>query len=456
MRITPRASIQNTRNILQRGTVKSQVSSLTIAVLVACMGISTFADIILPPDAYWGVTDVSIQSFPTNLGTLRAPFSTTAYAAGTALNGVPGNFTSWNTNSGQNSTWLLQTKVNLPNGLNFSQVQWSAACDNSYELTVNGFLIKADDTGAIATFSDLTQFPDGVLRYGVNDIDVIISGNDPPVQGGFWQKSGDNNDYFDMFITTDSCISFPIVTITSPGTERVCAGLIDITATVVESMANGGSSVPSCPGNSITSAGFYDGSNLLATITSPGSPITFNWANPPRGVHQITVRATDTAGISAQSAPIFITVCSTPTVSIIGPTEGQGFCQGSTVTLTASATELEPSTACTDGASINRVTYYTNGVQVGFATVSPFTVMWNPPNGNYTLIAIATDNLGSAATSGPVHISVGAVSYPQVTMTSPFDGDFACNLGALTYSETHQEAPNCNGAYVTNTTWRFM
>ena len=98
----------------------------------------------------------------------------------------------------------------------------------------------------------------------------------------------DNLDYFSMFITTADCISSPVAAINSPtdGSLFCANAAITITATVNESTSNPGSSVPACNGKTITSVAFYDGSNLLGTVTSPNSTYTYIWVSPPRGIHK--------------------------------------------------------------------------------------------------------------------------------------------------------------------------
>ena len=169
------------------------------------------------------------------------------------------------------------------------------------------------------------------------------------------------------------------------------------------------------------------------------------------GSTKIIARGVDSDSISAPSYPVSITVGSYPDMFISNIQDEQGFCQGSPITVTANASEL---VGC-DSTTISRITFYEDGTLLGSVTPPQDSVTWNnPPNGKHALTAVATDTIGNAVTSAPVHISV-AVSFPTVTITSPFDGAFACDLGAYTYSETHREYPDCNGADVTDTDWQF-
>jgi hypothetical protein len=57
--------------------------------------------------------------------------------------------------------------------------------------------------------------------------------------------------------------------------------------------------------------------------------------------------------------------------------------------------------------SIMSVEFFANGNSVGVATASPFSVPWNnAPAGTYSLLALATDDLGATAPSLPLNVSL--------------------------------------------------
>ncbi len=97
-----------------------------------------------------------------------------------------------------------------------------------------------------------------------------------------------------------------------------------------------------------------------------------------------------------------------PSVVITQPVNGQSFSNGSTITITASASD-------TDG-TITKVEFLSNGVKIGEDTVAPYSFNWgNVSNGNYTLSALATDDDNATTTSSPITISVGSVTPPPTT-----------------------------------------
>lgn len=88
----------------------------------------------------------------------------------------------------------------------------------------------------------------------------------------------------------------------------------------------------------------------------------------------------------------------TPIVSIISPSVNDSFSENTAVTVTASATDP-------DG-SITEVEFFANGNSIGIATSNPYTVNWNPSEGNYNLTAVAMDNQNQTTTSEIISVTV--------------------------------------------------
>ncbi len=102
-----------------------------------------------------------------------------------------------------------------------------------------------------------------------------------------------------------------------------------------------------------------------------------------------------------------------PTVSLTSPANGAPFTALATVPLQATASD-------SDG-SISKVEFYAGAKLVGTATTSPYNTTWpNVDVGNYSIVAMAIDNSGSATASAPAAISVSPLNpSPSVTVTSP-------------------------------------
>ncbi len=198
----------------------------------------------------------------------------------------------------------------------------------------------------------------------------------------------------------------PVVSITSPanGSSFTAGSSINITANASET--NG----------SIAGVYFYNGTTFLGSDSV--SPYTFNWTNVPAGSYNLIAVAIDASGVSVSSNPVGITVTSSsypPVVSITSPSNKSTFTQGSTFTVTASASEIN--------GTIAQVQYYSGSTLLATANTSPYTASWTNSNaGSFTLTAKAIDTKGVSTISSPITFTVTAASSsPIVSITSPAD-----------------------------------
>jgi bacillolysin len=96
----------------------------------------------------------------------------------------------------------------------------------------------------------------------------------------------------------------------------------------------------------------------------------------------------------------FVGSNSLPTVSITAPTNNAKYNPGANISLAATATDV-------DGA-VTKVEFYQGDTKLGESVNAPFSYSWNNvAQGSYRLIARAYDNLGAAADSDPVKVTVG-------------------------------------------------
>ena len=102
-----------------------------------------------------------------------------------------------------------------------------------------------------------------------------------------------------------------------------------------------------------------------------------------------------------------------PQVSITSPVNNANFIAGATVTINATATDI-------DG-TISKVEFYNGATLLGVDVTSPYSFVWtNLPAGNYSLTAKATDNQNAVATSIAVAIvAVNPNIAPAVSLTAP-------------------------------------
>ena len=89
------------------------------------------------------------------------------------------------------------------------------------------------------------------------------------------------------------------------------------------------------------------------------------------------------------------TTNSPPTVSLSAPANGATYRAGSTISVSATASDV--------GGTIARVRFYADSTLIGADTSSPYSVSWpNVAAGSYVLKAVATDNDGVSTTSARI------------------------------------------------------
>lgn len=102
-----------------------------------------------------------------------------------------------------------------------------------------------------------------------------------------------------------------------------------------------------------------------------------------------------------------------PQVSLTSPGDAATYDKGSAIPLSADASD-------TDG-SVSKVEYFANGVRIGVATISPYSVTWTPRvPGAYAVVARATDDRDGSATSATANVTVN--NPPTVAIASPASG----------------------------------
>src|SRR5439155_10410521 len=122
----------------------------------------------------------------------------------------------------------------------------------------------------------------------------------------------------------------------------------------------------------------------------------------------------DNAGLTANSAPVTVTVNYAPSVSITNPLVGTTFVRPTNILIQATASDVE-----TNG-SVTKVEFFAGTTLLGTDTNAPFSITWsNVPAGSYTLFARATDNQGATANSAGVPIIVYETNAPPLVDPGP-------------------------------------
>ncbi len=154
-----------------------------------------------------------------------------------------------------------------------------------------------------------------------------------------------------------------------------------------------------------------------------------SWNDGGAAIHTIATPAANTT-YTATFTDVGVAINAAPVVALTGtPSTGS---TGTPITLSASATDADGSVA--------RVEFFDGATRLGEDTTTPFTLTWTPTTtGARSLTARATDNLGLAATSAAVVVTVntssGDTQAPVAMLTAP--NAFATGLaGTLTLSAT--------------------
>ena len=161
----------------------------------------------------------------------------------------------------------------------------------------------------------------------------------------------------------------------------------------------------------LASFGLPSGQIAIATNNfagSSGDTTTLStWYQPAAAPATVTLGADndlnsvrDWAVVAVSIKPTTGAANAPPSVAITSPVSGESFQFPVTPILVSADAQGADGT-------VAQVEFFANGVLIGGATASPFTIQWsNVAAGDYTLTARATDDAGAQTTSAAVNISV--------------------------------------------------
>jgi uncharacterized repeat protein (TIGR03806 family) len=180
---------------------------------------------------------------------------------------------------------------------------------------------------------------------------------------------------------------------------------------------------PALPPPAVTPAGGLFNGSVVVTLEHPDSGATLRYTldgSPPATnslLYQAPFTLSSNATVKARASragfndsvttSATFTVNALPLVSLSDPADGAEFVAPTNITLKAAASDP-------DG-NIGKVEFFQGSLKLGESLSNPYTLAWvDPAAGNYTLYALATDNLGATNASTPIHISILA---PRLSMT---------------------------------------
>jgi len=180
---------------------------------------------------------------------------------------------------------------------------------------------------------------------------------------------------------------------------------------------------------------FLAGPTVVGTALS--SPYSVSWTPTSTGIFAISARVTDSNGATSIS-PVSNVNVTGPSVSISAPIPGSAVLVGNAVAISATASAVSPAT-------VSKVDFYAGTTLVGFATSSPYAVVWVPSaSGSVSLTARVTDSVGAVITSTAVAVTA-VTSVPTAVVTSPVNG---ANIALGTTATLTASASPSSGATV--------
>ncbi|MEH0165831.1 Ig-like domain-containing protein [Roseateles microcysteis] len=312
---------------------------------------------------------------------------------------------------------------------------WSGVAAGSYTLTARAI----DNTGASATSSSVTvtvndpvgggtsinvalQVNGGVASASstYSSLYTVASINDGNRRGNNWASGGGWNDA--------SAATFPDwVQVNFSGAKTidriVVYTLADNYASAPEATASttfsqygitdflvqywNGSAWVAVPGGTVTGNNFVMRGFSFPAVTTDRIRITVNNALSWHS-RIVELEAWTTGGAPANSAPA---------VNLTSPTPGTNYTAPASITLQASASDV-------DG-TIAKVEFFSGGSKIGESSTAPYSYTWTGVTaGGYVLTAVATDNNGASTTSSAVTVVVNAPANvaPSVSLTGPAGG----------------------------------
>ena len=200
----------------------------------------------------------------------------------------------------------------------------------------------------------------------------------------------------------------PSVTITAPssGTTSILGAPI---------VLNASASSTDEPISTVTYE--YVTSPTNTVIAATKSPFSYSWKKAELGTYSIVAVAADALGVKGTSSPVSVTVVpdQAPSVSLVSPLPGANYVAPASVELVA--------TASSPDTSIASVTFYSTSGKIATVTKAPFAYDWKPTgSGSFSVYAVVTDSVGTAAQSATVTINVTSSTTSTVKITAPTNG----------------------------------
>lgn len=317
--------------------------------------------------------------------------------------------------------FLFDRRTNaLPNPSTLPTVALSSPVTGSTYPVNSTVTVVANATTQIGTVASVQFFANGTSLGGPDTTFPYSATWTPAAMGNYVLSALVTDSFGNQSVSNNVAVTItaispmaPTIAITSP--VPTSSLFVGVPFTVISNASD--------PDGTVASVQFFaNGVAIGAPDTS--SPFSVSYTPTATGAYSLTAVATDNGGNQTTSAVVVVNVGNPdpPAVSITSPVNGSGVTVNSAQTLRASASSAN--------GTIASVQFFANGSPIGTVSKAPFDLTWTPTTaGTYRLTAVATDNIGTQTTSGPVTVLVLASggndnvysgSYASATETGRF------------------------------------
>ncbi|OOG68050.1 Ig-like domain-containing protein [Algoriphagus sp. A40] len=168
------------------------------------------------------------------------------------------------------------------------------------------------------------------------------------------------------------------------------------------------------PEGKIKQVEFYNGTNLLATVTT--APFSYNWTTIQNGNYTVSAKVIDQENVSATSSAVsFIvkdqnTALPTYSAQMVSPINNSTIEKGSQPIILKT-------NALSSGLTVKKVEFFNWGYPLVTLTSGSFEFNWASIEvDSYSIYAKVTDNNGNVYTTTPIKFSVKAATTPSVSL----------------------------------------
>jgi hypothetical protein len=334
--------------------------------------------------------------------------------------------------------------------------------------------VPAGSTTAV-TLSACASSPSGAIRkveFFVNDNKVGESavastalaaaiGSSQPAYNLSWTSSGPGAFRLTATATdaagnqtTSEAVTFSVRSLQPPQ--------VSATLTTGSSLLPGGTftvnavAVTPTPSDQVVRVQLLANGNLASELKTSDLPYNFNWSNAQEqaqqpypyaltftsgaaAVYQLVAHAITKLGLTADSAPISVTVSKSsppPAIAITSPVNGALILAGAAAPVTVNVTSPIANNPAV------KVDLFANAARMDTSATAPFTTTFRASvPGTYVLTAAATDTLGNTAVSDAVTVTVtSGIDGLRVNAGGSSVGNFASDgfySGGTSYTDSH-------------------